>query len=230
MRTKPIIRGLAGLGLTAGLFMGCQTFMGQKSDTSSVSDTNAELLRLAVKDSGACVDLKARCVRAHDEGNDSQSLVADLVDSCIVDTAAAHRILDREGREGRGGPHGGRGGFHGPRLDSAARAALCDSLTGALGQADSTDSGYAILKHETHEACEEPGLHGLRPVLDSAAAKALCDSMTTLLAGTDTTSADYRSIRHETAEACEERRPPMSRERGAEGDRGRGRHGRHGHH
>ena len=65
MLRKTIIQGLAGLGLMAGALIGCQTSTGEKSGATSVSDANAALLSLAVKDSGACVDLKARCVRAH---------------------------------------------------------------------------------------------------------------------------------------------------------------------
>lgn len=224
MGNRRLALGLAGLGLVAGAFMGCQTSTSDKTASTSVSDATEALLRLAVKDSGACLDLKARCVRAHEAGNDSDSLITNLVDSCIVDTGAAHRIR-HEGWPG----HGDRG-FGWPRLDSAARAALCDSLTAELAKTDSTDSGYAKLKHMAGKVCSEPGFHGRAPGMDSAARAALCDSMKAVLAGIDTASVTYGPLKHATAEVCEDRRPPMSREHGfgfdRDRERGRGGHGR----
>ena len=166
MRKRTIIRVSAGLGLGAALLLGCQNSVEQKSDATSTSATNTALLQLAVKDSGACVDLKSRCLRAHAAGNDSDSLVTNLVDSCILDTAAAHRILGEEGH----GRHGDADDSDDIKLDSlrikpdsTAMKALCDSLTTVLAGADSTGAGYASIKHMALEACEE---HPLFPPED----------------------------------------------------------------
>lgn len=165
MTRKPIIRTLAGLGLTAGLFVGCQDFLGTKSDNAGVSgDATAALLQLAVKDSGACVDLHARCMNAHSDGKDSADLDTTLVDKCIIDTAAAHRISEGRfedhhgGHDGRG--PGGRGDDDGPRLDSAAAKALCDSMTTVLAGTDTASVGYLAVKHAAAEACEEHTMMG----------------------------------------------------------------------
>ncbi|HEX2612621.1 MAG TPA: hypothetical protein VHO02_03395, partial [Fibrobacteria bacterium] len=52
-----------------------------------------------------------------------------------------------------------------PKLDSAARAALCDSLTVAVAGADSTDSTFAALMHHKRGACGElpPPPRGPKP-------------------------------------------------------------------
>ncbi len=132
--------------------------MGQKSDSGTANnDASIALLQLAVKDSGACVDLKARCVKAHADRKDSADLDTSLVDNCIIDTAAVHRI--REGQFGdhhRGGPEGRGDDFDGPRLDSAAAKALCDSMTTVLAATDTASADYGFIKHETAEADGRP--------------------------------------------------------------------------
>ncbi len=151
MRGKSLVKAMAGFGCGAAMLLGCQNTVSQKSDATTVSETNAALLQLAVKDSSACVDLQSRCRHAHENGNDSQTLVTDLVDSCILDTAAAHRILGE-----RHGSVGDRDDdSDGVKQDSAAAKAFCDSLTTVLAAADTAGAGYASIKHRTAEACEE---------------------------------------------------------------------------
>src|SRR4051812_6519453 len=59
---RHLIRALTGFGLAGALFMGCQDFFGQKSGyepTPIVNQDPAELaLRLTVKPTGACQDLR----------------------------------------------------------------------------------------------------------------------------------------------------------------------------
>ncbi|GEM_PF-2948505 len=222
MDGKSILKCMAGMALSGGLFLACQNSTTTGQDGVSAT---AELLKLEVKDSGACMDLRARCQRGHDEGKDSQSVVDTLVHKCIVDTAKARRILEDHGRRGPGF-EGGRGRDDGDddvKLDSAAAKALCDSMKAVLVKADTTDSGYAILKHRTKEACEESRHECSLPRLDSAALKALCDTLTAKLAATDTAAPGYRLLKHLTRSVCEDRHPPMSRERDWDGDRDRDR-------
>ena len=136
---------LAGAGFAAALLLGCQGIGGDDSaGASNTQDTQSALLALDVKDSGDCAGLRARCARAHGAGNDSAVLIDTLINTCIIDTAKAHRLMEGgEGHHGRGpGDDFDGDDFHGPRLDSAARAALCDSLTAVVTGMDSTDSGY----------------------------------------------------------------------------------------
>jgi len=208
-RKTTTISALAGAGLAAAFFFGCQN-PGQ-SAAGNTQDTQAALLSLPVKDSGDCRSLHARCAIAHDAGKDSAALTDTLVGACIIDTAKARQILE-EGRFG-GGRHGRHGDNDGPgRLDSAARAALCDSLTKVVAGMDSTYSGYAIAKAHASMACFVPPAP-----LDSAARAALCDSLKTKLASVDSSSADYVILSRDTHEACEERRPPESGRRGHRG-------------
>ena len=203
----------AGAGFAAALLAGCLG-TGSQDSAGSAQETQSALLGLAVKDSGSCKVLHARCKVALAEGDDPAALVDSLIDDCIIDTARAHRILD--GGMGKGG-HGGRGhgGPHGiPRLDSAARKALCDSLTEVLATADTAAPGYAELKRHAAHACFEPPAP-----LDPAGRAALCDSLKTTLAAADTASSDYPHLAHMTARVCEDRRPPEGHGRGP------GRHG-----
>jgi hypothetical protein len=218
MEKKFYTLSLTGAGLAAAMFMGC---LGTGQDSAgNTQDTQAALLSLAVKDSGDCSLLHARCAKAHGEGTDSAALTDSLVGACIIDTAEAHHILEdgafegrggRGGHDGRGGPEG-RGGHEGRPghdgrgpLDSAARAALCDSLTAAVAAADTADSGYAELARHANHVCAEP-----KAPLDSAARAALCDSLKTSLAATDSTDAGFTELSHATHFACEEHRGPES--------------------
>ena len=172
MERKPMTFTLAGAGLAAALLLGCQGLAGQDS-SSNTQDTQAALLSLAVKDSGDCAGLHARCAQANGAGEDPAALVDALVGNCIIDTAKAREILERgrghQGPDGRGpgGREGGPGreGDRGRRLDSAARAALCDSLKTSLAAADSTAEDYPWLVRETRHPCEEkrPPLSPGRP-------------------------------------------------------------------
>jgi hypothetical protein len=201
-RKTTTISALAGAGLAAAFFFGCQN-PGQ-SAAGNTQDTQASLLSLAVKDSGDCRSLHARCAIAHEAGKDSAALTDTLVGACIIDTAKARQILE-EGRFGGGrhGRHGDNDGDGPGRLDSAARAAMCDSLTKVVAGMDSTDSGYAIAKAHAAMACFVPPAP-----LDSAARAALCDSLKTKLSSADSSSAGYAILSHATHEACEELRPP----------------------
>lgn len=209
MDKKKMTYTLAGAGLAAAFLAGC---LGTSQDSGSgAQETQSALLGLEVKDSGTCKVLHARCKVALAEGDDPAVMIDSLLDDCVLDTARAHRIL--EGGMGHGGR--GHGGPHGmPRLDSAARKALCDSLTDVLATADPAEPGYTGLKRHAGHACFEPPAP-----LDSAARAALCDSLKTSLAAAETTSEDYPHLAHITARVCEDRRPPEGHGRGP------GRHG-----
>ena len=221
MQKKMVHLTLGAIGLTAGIFFGCQDYMSQNSDNNNNASANAStaLLQLAVKDSTPCLDLHTRCALAHHLGKDSADLDTTLVKNCIVDTAAA-RLIASSRFEGRGYRGGGDMNEH--HLDSAAAKAQCDSMTIKLGKTDSTDKGYAVLKHETSEACRMRIFMTPKPRSDSAAAKALCDSLTRVVAGADTSSAGIAMIKYQKEEACET--PELMHIGRRFGHRGHGRH------
>ena len=153
-----LIRGMAGLGLAAGLLLGCDDFLGRDGAKEEAQDPTAAILGLAIKDSGACHELRFRCLRAHGLGKDSGLLDTVLVRHCVLDTAHGFWILG----PGRGHKYGWGHGRHGrerdsiiAKADSAAAAALCDSLTALLARMDSTDLAYPGIKRLAAHACHE---------------------------------------------------------------------------
>lgn len=205
MQVKFLTRGVASLALSAGIFIGCEDFMGHGSGSAGTQDATAALLGLATKDSAGCFELKTRCVRAHGMGKDSLSLDSSLVRDCIIDTAKADSILARRSEHNRG-RHGHEDRDEGLE-DSATAVALCDSLTLALARTDSTDSAYSGVARLTGRACHEAyeAKHrGEWTAPDSAAVKALCDSLTTALAAADPTAAGYSAQKLEALETCQE--------------------------
>jgi len=84
---------LAGLGLATVLFLGCQDFLSQNASNSSVTvtDQNPESvsLRLAIKDSGACLELKDRIVAAHAAGTEPGGSDSAFAANCIREVIGA---------------------------------------------------------------------------------------------------------------------------------------------
>ena len=185
-RKTTTISALAGAGLAAAFFFGCQN-PGQ-STAGNTQDTQAVLLSLAVKDSGDCCSLHARRAIAHEAGEDPAALTDTLVGACIIDTAKARQILE-EGRIGgrRHGRHGDNDGDCPGRLRTPRPGPRCAirSPRSWLGM-DSTDFGYAVAKAHAAMACFVPPAP-----LDSAARAALCDSLKTKPISADSSSANY---------------------------------------
>lgn len=93
---KSFTHVLAGLGLATTFFLGCQDFMSQNasSGTATVTDQNTESvsLKLAIKDSGACLELKDRIVAAHAAGTSLGGADSAFAANCIREVRGADTL------------------------------------------------------------------------------------------------------------------------------------------
>ena len=85
---KSFTRVMAGLALSTTLFLGCQDFLGQKSETTTTPNTEnltpqEVALKLKIKDSAACLEMKDKIIAAHEKGTDIRTTDSTFVANCV---------------------------------------------------------------------------------------------------------------------------------------------------
>jgi hypothetical protein len=95
-KSKSIIQMFTGLALSTTLFLGCQDFMGQKSDGNLVTKDNEApqevALQLSIKDSGACLELKNHIQAAHEAQTAHEAGSALLASDSAFLTNCVHEV------------------------------------------------------------------------------------------------------------------------------------------
>lgn len=84
-----IVRLVTGLSLTAGIFLGCQDFLGQKDDkAASAVSTDETALRLSIKDETACRERMGAIVEARKAGKADSAAVEAFLAACVKEVRA----------------------------------------------------------------------------------------------------------------------------------------------
>ncbi|MDB5049138.1 MAG: hypothetical protein JWO30_2209 [Fibrobacteres bacterium] len=90
----PTVRLLTGLGLTAGLFLGCQNILDQSKDNAAadpVTTTDDASLRLSIKDDSTCREQWGVILNARTSGHADSAAEAAFLSACVKEVKATDK-------------------------------------------------------------------------------------------------------------------------------------------
>jgi hypothetical protein len=185
------LRALTGFGLASALFVGCE--FGQKpiDDTPSQANVNQDpselALKLSVKDTGACLELKHQIELIKAGGEVDAELIAKFARECVVEIKDSKPVII-------------------PPNDQIRCRWILSQIDGGRDELvvkfryycpDSCQSMVMDDSLQHDKVCREP----------KPEEKPSCEELKQRLAAMDTATEEYKRLRHFVAEICSEPHP-----------------------